>query len=219
MATAADNDEEPSLAPGSSREGRRGWKWETSLSKEWLMKKLWNGEIPEDATPMEVFMSYTIFAEETNYCSTTKNRKETPLWPGRLRSARNFVSREKKAITDATDGYQRDRHLYPMTTHDSQGRPHWKGSEAHTIVLIHVKQAFDDLADGTKILRKERLTDNRVVKTMIQTNAHAFREYTKAVIKKKIDQEDQTILWYNTRKKLGLNKQKSDWLIAGCGRL
>jgi hypothetical protein len=75
-----------------------------------------------------------------------------------------------------------------MTTHDSQGRPHWKGSSAHKLVLARVKEAFDEVLDG-KVLRKERLPDDREIKTMIRSNAQAFEGYTKAAIKKKIDQE------------------------------
>jgi superoxide dismutase len=54
---------------------------------------------------------------------------------------------------------------------------------------------------------------------MIRSNAQAFEGYTKAAIKKKIDQEVWTILWYNTRNKLGLNNKKRIGWTPAAGKI
>jgi hypothetical protein len=208
-ATMAEEREKMHLEDCDLREGDRKWKWENSWSKAKIMQGLRNGDIPlasdgdAGSAPRAIYSSNPIFAEETVYNKEDRTGKKVSVFAKRLAACREHVAREKRHREDDVAGYHRDRHLHPMTTHDSVGRPHWQGSEAWTIVREHVVSTFDDDGHGGRIHRPNRMLK---YKQIVASNPHAFRYFSDEAIRKHLFQELRTQKYYNYRN----SKKKQD---------
>jgi hypothetical protein len=184
--------EKDHLEPGS-----KGWTWEKSLSKAMLVEMIWNGRVTARSQlgmrPRDVWDMAPMFQEELQY----------RLFADRLRALRTTILREQQSIDEAVDGYQRDRHLYPMTTHDSVGRPHWQGSGADKLVKAYAKTTFVDVLGGSVHHKHLRVNE----KKLYLDNYAVCRDFELRVFIKHIDQEIRTLKWYNSRNKMGLSKK------------
>ena len=115
-------------------EGDTGWTWFHSKSEKKLLKMIHRGEVAYDIKPMDVHAMHPLFAEEVEH----KN------WPSRLRSCREHVKGAHKEAVDEAHGLAYDRHIFPTTTHNTNGKPHWNGSAAEQIVRNAVEGLFHD---------------------------------------------------------------------------
>jgi hypothetical protein len=172
-----DQEEKRHLEPGDLKEGNAGWKWETSISKAILRKKLWDGEIPmESPDSAEVWRMVPIFEEETDYVR----------WNGRFGRLFKLVKKDMQCNADAVDGYQRDRHLYPMSAHDSRGKPHWKGSDADNLIKADVGGTMVPDGSGKDAHNPQLLGDTR---QLVNANPDVFDGFTVRQVQRHIHQE------------------------------
>ena len=120
-------------------EGDKGWTWFHSNSKKKLLKMLHRGEIAYDIKPKNVYVMHCLFAKEVRYEN----------WASRLRSCREHIKGAHKEAMEEAHGLAYDRHIFPTTTHNTNGKAHWNGSAAEQIVRNVVLGLFHDVViDG-----------------------------------------------------------------------
>jgi len=120
-------------------EGDKGWTWFHSESKKKLLKMIHRGKIAYDIKPKDVYVMHPLFAEEVRH----KN------WASRLRSCREHIKGAHKEAMEEAHGLAHDRHIFPTTTHNTNGKAHWNGSAAEQIVRNAVLGLFHDVViDG-----------------------------------------------------------------------
>ena len=198
---------------GDLKEGDDGWSWANSKSRQQLMRDCTTGKVPltsEEFPPQDAFYSRRLFYKECEY----KN------WANRLRAIRNKILHDSALGEECMEGLHHDRKLYPMTTHDTVGRPHWQGSEAEEKLKAYVAGSFDmveSVIDGSFIPVHN---PNRLAKARDLYDAcsnEAYRRFTYNVFKKKIYQEGKTQKYYNHRNKKkgfvtgGSDSEDSQW--------
>lgn len=117
-------------------EGQKGWKWQDSRSKKKLLRMIHRGEIGHDVRPKDVYLMHPLFAEEVTY---NKN------WASRVRACREQIKGAHRQALEEASGLAHDRHIFPVTTHNTNGKPHWNGSAAEQIVRNAVLRLFQNV--------------------------------------------------------------------------
>lgn len=174
------------------KEGMEDWTWAKSQSKERLEDLLWSGEIPlrkEMMKPKDAFLYDPLFALETVY----------KRFPARLRALRANIVASKKEVKSDVEGLDRDRQVFPMTTHDTEGRPHWQGSQADLAMKAFIRSTFEmcTTEDGGQVL-VHNPSQMKKPKELYNSNI-AYKAFSYNVFKKHISQEVKTIKFYNYR--------------------
>lgn len=121
-------------------EGDKGWTWFDSKSKKKLLRMIHRGEIGYDIKPKDVHLMHPLFAEEVEH---NKN------WASCVRACQEHVKGAHKEALEEARGLAYDRHIFPATTHNTNGKAHWNGSAAEQIVRNAVQGLFHDVVvDG-----------------------------------------------------------------------
>jgi len=126
-------------------EGDKGWTWFHSKSKKKLLKMIHRGEIAYDIKPKDVYViMHPWFAKEVRYEN----------WASRLRSCREYIKGAHKEAMEEARGLAHDRHIFPTTTNNTNGKAHWNGSAAEQIVRNAVLGLFHDVVIDDGIVCK-----------------------------------------------------------------
>jgi hypothetical protein len=180
------------------KEGDENWTWTDSRSRAILESLLRKGEVPltsEEMKPQDVFLFHPMFGKELKY----------KLWSQRLRSLRLKIASEKKIGEEAMKGLHHDRHLYPRTTHDLQGRLHWQGSDAERELKAYIASTFVSTTINGKKLRSH--DPNRMMgPKALWLSSESYQMYDYKRFYKHVYQEIKTQKYYNYR-----NGKKGAW--------
>jgi len=116
-------------------EGDNDQTWFHSKSKKKLLKMIHHGKITYDIPPKDLYVMHPLSAEEVEY----KN------WAKHLRSCRQFIRGVHKEALDEAHGLVYDRHIFPTTIHNTNGKAHWNESAAEQVVGNAMLGLFHDV--------------------------------------------------------------------------
>lgn len=181
-------------------EGDPGWKWADSLSKSKLMRMLHRGDIPLDMPPKDIYCMHPLFAREVEYNKT---------WASRVRLCKEKVKAGHKEALEEAKGLAYDRHIFPKTTHNTNGKKHWHGSAAEQIVRNVVEGLFEDIVvDGIDCKAYDRSTmPSKDLRVLYDANP-ALQLFDYWEVYNHATQEIKKIKYYNYRNLKSVHKMK-----------